>query len=83
MSKMGSYLLDQEEKGLMQHDGKQYLATVTRLAKLRKEIEIQEIEMAELRGADVFMDLFSDKAVFDADLFFKKCKEKRGVKACY
>ena len=81
MSKMGSYLLDQEEKGLMQHDGKQYLATVTRLAQLRKELEIQEVEMAELRGADVFMDLFSGKAVFDADVFFEKCREKRGVKA--
>ncbi len=37
--------------------------------------------MAELRGADVFMDLFSGKAVFDADLFFKKCREKRGARA--
>ena len=81
MSKMGSYLLDQEEKGLMQHDGKQYLATVTRLAELRKELEKQEVEMAELRGADVFMDVFYGKAVFDADVFFKKCREKRGVKA--
>lgn len=81
MSKMGSYLLDQEEKGLMQHDGEQYLETVTRLAELRKELEIQEVEMAELRGADVFMNLFFGKAVFDADLFFKKCKEKRGARA--
>jgi len=48
---------------------------------LRKELEIQEVEMAELRGADVFMDLFSGKAVFDADLFFKKCREKRGARA--
>jgi hypothetical protein len=40
---------------------------------------IAEVELAELRGAEVFCDLFTagPNAYFDEDLFFNKCRQKR------
>jgi hypothetical protein len=74
MSKMGSHLLDQEEKGTMAHDGEKYHANLAELS------AIAEVELAELRGAEVFCDLFTagPNAYFDADLFFNKCRQIRG-----
>lgn len=73
MSKMGSYLLDQEEKGTMAHDGEKYHANLAELS------AIAEVELAELRGAEVFCDLFTaPQSAFDADLFFNKCRQIRG-----
>ena len=74
MSKMGSYLLDQEEKETMAHDEKKHHIHLSELS------AIAEVELAELRGAEVFCDLFTTgpNAYFDADLFFNKCRQKRG-----
>ncbi len=45
---------------------------------LSKLSAIAEVELAELRGAEVFCDLFTagPNACFDADLFFNKCRQK-------
>jgi hypothetical protein len=74
MSKMGSCLLDQEEKGTMAHDEKKHYVHLSELS------AIAEVELAELRGAEVFCDLFTagPNAYFDADLFFNKCRQMRG-----
>jgi len=73
MSKMGSYLLDQEEKGTMAHDEKKHHVHLSEL------IATAEVELAELRGAEVFCDLFTaPQSAFDADLFFNKCRQIRG-----
>ena len=73
MSKMGSCLLDQEEKGTMEDEKKHHIH-------LSELSAIAEVELAELRGAEVFCDLFTagPNACFDADLFFNKCRQIRG-----